>query len=344
LARHGKTEASLACDRYKQNKSRPASAQTDVNTTTLVFPLDLFTHCVEGSLGSRMKAAPEELAVVFVTAILEYLAAEIIELAGNTAMHFVKDNITSQIVRHGISTDPALRELLREYSVPCSSPEEQTACQSWLHRSKDLVQLLSQLPSEEVSSAVKSIEENLHVLDAKVACRDILQAFSEEVEEQEVSNEIRRLSNVITIQSSTLHQFTLAATRNPRVKIVEFSVKAADAAQEAICFRYTSEMVDVATGLPWVKMSATAPASFAGQLWGNESYGAEYTMNMELLNMVKTRVGTTLTDELFVRVLVSVGEAEPGGGIGNIEAEMDAILHDVFGSPDGEEPSKELTL
>lgn len=80
----------------------------------------------------------EDAAVVGASAILEYTAAELIELAGRTTED---SNITGENVRRGYSDDEELTRLLKDYKCPVSSVEQHDALEQWKPLAGSLFQL-----------------------------------------------------------------------------------------------------------------------------------------------------------------------------------------------------------
>jgi len=260
---------------------------------------------------------------------MEYLTAELLELAGNLCKNNLKDNITPSDLKVTLQKDEELGSLLRDYKPSVVSLQQHKALQQWKEKTQELLQIVNQLPPEEISWSIKWIDEQLRVVDATHSCREVLQAFTEEVESEESANEIRRLSTLVIIKDNSCMHENFADQIRTRTKTSSFTMTLAN--NEKVRFDYSNLMCNVKTGEPWIEMKMSGALN--GVLWTNNS-GQEYVLNRELLSSFRASIATTLQDKESVRFLVSIGEAESGGGIGNVEAEMENMIFcGVFGEP-----------
>jgi len=80
----------------------------------LHFPVSrIAKYMKEGRFGNRLgKGAP-----IYLTAVLEYLSAEILELAGNTAKNHNKNRVIPKYVQLAIKNDEELNKLMSNVTI-----------------------------------------------------------------------------------------------------------------------------------------------------------------------------------------------------------------------------------
>lgn len=118
LARHAVSEGSKAVTKYNagaQGGGRPS------NRAGLQFSVSRTGHLIRllgtspSSKGAKLRVG--EGAPVYMAAVLEYLTAEILELAGNAARDYKKHRITARHVLLAIRNDEELNKLFPEHKV-----------------------------------------------------------------------------------------------------------------------------------------------------------------------------------------------------------------------------------
>jgi histone H2A len=88
---------------------------TRSNRAGLKFPVGrVHRHLKKANLKTRIGAG----APVYLAAVLEYLAAEVLELAGNTARDNKRRRITPRHVQLAVRHDNELHELLHDVTIP----------------------------------------------------------------------------------------------------------------------------------------------------------------------------------------------------------------------------------
>jgi histone H2A len=95
----------------KENKVRPKSKSSKAG---LQFPVEkLHKYLKDGRYGNKIgKCAP-----VFVAAVLEYLTAEVLELAGNVARDHKKSRISPRHIMVAVRNDEELNDLLSNITI-----------------------------------------------------------------------------------------------------------------------------------------------------------------------------------------------------------------------------------
>ena len=95
--------------RKSKSKGGSGSAKTRSSRAGLQFPVGrVHRHLRDGRYAARVGAG----APVYAAAVLEYLAAEILELAGNAARDNKRSRITPRHVQLAIRNDEELNKLL----------------------------------------------------------------------------------------------------------------------------------------------------------------------------------------------------------------------------------------
>ncbi|XP_051142180.1 uncharacterized protein LOC127259075 [Andrographis paniculata] len=94
----------------RSSKSRSRSQKAGLN-----FPVGRIERLLrEGNPATRFSAG----APVYLAAVLEYLALEVLELAGDTATQANKTRITPTQIQAAVQTDNELRELFKNATIP----------------------------------------------------------------------------------------------------------------------------------------------------------------------------------------------------------------------------------
>ncbi|KAM3725294.1 Histone H2A-IV [Dirofilaria immitis] len=98
----------------KQNKTRVKNAKSRSDRAGLILPVGRFHRKLrEGYYADRIAVN----ASVYLTAVLEYLVAEILELTGNVASQNKKARISPRHLQIAIRTDEELDKLLSNVTI-----------------------------------------------------------------------------------------------------------------------------------------------------------------------------------------------------------------------------------
>lgn len=95
--------------------------------------------------------------------------------------------------------------------------------------------------------------------------------------------------------------------------------------QKTVLFEYTSLTIAEHSVISMV-MKGSAP--FSGTLWEWNDNAQHYHINHSLLHQLKEALDTQMEDKYFVRFLMTIGEVESGGCVGNLEEELDFMDKD----------------
>ena len=102
-------------DKGKKKKKTAKPRQSKSQRAGLVFPVGRITRYLrKGRYAERLKPT----AAVYQTAVLEYLTAEVLELAGNAARDNKKSRITPRHICLAIRNDEELNKLLGNVTIP----------------------------------------------------------------------------------------------------------------------------------------------------------------------------------------------------------------------------------
>jgi histone H2A len=95
--------------------STKATPQSRSARAGLTFPVGrVHRHLKEGRYADRIGAG----APVFLAAVLEYITAEVIELAGNAARDHKKQRIVPRHIQLAIRNDAELSKVFRDVTIP----------------------------------------------------------------------------------------------------------------------------------------------------------------------------------------------------------------------------------
>ena len=101
---------------FKSRAPRTQKAQSKSSRAGLQFPVGrIESQLRSGRYASRISSD----APVYLAAVLEYMAAEIMELAGNCAQDFKKARITPREIQLAVRNDEELNTLLGSVTIPC---------------------------------------------------------------------------------------------------------------------------------------------------------------------------------------------------------------------------------
>lgn len=117
-------------------------------------------------------------------------------MGGKCAKRNNKKDITAQFIKDSYVLDDEMKALLQDYIPPVINPGQQQAALQWRNKSAELYQLLEQLPVEELSSVIKTLHEELNIVDATASVREAFIAFSEELEDEVKSVEVTTLTQI----------------------------------------------------------------------------------------------------------------------------------------------------
>ena len=97
-----------------RGKSKGVKAQTKSNRAGLQFPVGRISRFLKnGRYAARVGGG----APVYLAAVMEYLAAEILELAGNAARDNKKQRIIPRHIQLAIRNDEELNKLLHDVTI-----------------------------------------------------------------------------------------------------------------------------------------------------------------------------------------------------------------------------------
>ena len=97
-----------------KNKSKKSSSCTQTSRAGLQFPVGrIGRYLRKGRYANRIGSG----APVYMAAVLEYLAAEVLELAGNAARDNKRSRITPRHVQLAVRNDEELNELLGKITI-----------------------------------------------------------------------------------------------------------------------------------------------------------------------------------------------------------------------------------
>ena len=102
IMKHAVSEGTKAVTKYHMSKSGAASARSG-----LTFPVAYFTNLIKNKLHTRVG----KTSGVYLAATMEYLAAEILELAGNAARDMRQSRITPRHILLSVRGDAELDSL-----------------------------------------------------------------------------------------------------------------------------------------------------------------------------------------------------------------------------------------
>lgn len=111
LAKHAVSEGTKAVTKYNSNDSRQKMSRAE--RAGLKFGVGR----IRRHLKANAKANVGEGAPVFLAAVLEYMAAELLELAGNAANDQKRTRITPRNIRTAIGSDAELNKLFHKIVV-----------------------------------------------------------------------------------------------------------------------------------------------------------------------------------------------------------------------------------
>eukprot|EP00298_Acanthocystis_sp_HF-20_P015935 c21324_g1_i1.p1 GENE.c21324_g1_i1~~c21324_g1_i1.p1 ORF type:complete len:132 (-),score=81.02 c21324_g1_i1:106-501(-) len=98
-----------------QKGKRTTKSVTRSNKAGLQFPVGrIHRHLRNGNFADRVGAG----APVYLAAVLEYLSAEVLELAGNAARDNKKNRISPRHIQLAIRNDEELNKLLGHATIP----------------------------------------------------------------------------------------------------------------------------------------------------------------------------------------------------------------------------------
>lgn len=100
----------MHCGRHVKKHRRTLSEQSG-----LQFPVARVRRYLKRSLYKRRVSAA---ACVFLTAIMEYLTAEVLEVAGKVILYKKRDRITPRHILLSVQRDAELNELFKSVTIP----------------------------------------------------------------------------------------------------------------------------------------------------------------------------------------------------------------------------------
>merc|ERR1719263_2097767 len=102
--------------KIEEEKIRGIQLQTKSSKCGLTFPVGRITRFLkEGKYSKRVSIG----AGIFVTAVLEYLTAEIIELAGNACRDNKRKTINPRHLTLAVRNDEELSQMFQDIVIPC---------------------------------------------------------------------------------------------------------------------------------------------------------------------------------------------------------------------------------
>lgn len=111
LAKHAVSEGTKAVTKFVWSREPSSKSRKGLATYSrqagLVFPVALVRSLVSTSCGRQLSTS----AAVYLTAVLEYMTAEVIELSGNVAMEDSAATMTNKHIALGISSDCELEKI-----------------------------------------------------------------------------------------------------------------------------------------------------------------------------------------------------------------------------------------
>jgi histone H2A len=117
LARHAVSEGTKAITKYSTTESGSVSSPKTISKRSgLQFPAGSTVRHLKSCFGGRVQPA----AGVYLAAVLEYITAEIVELAGNATRDHNRVRISNRHIGLGIMQDEELYKLLGGSVVPGS--------------------------------------------------------------------------------------------------------------------------------------------------------------------------------------------------------------------------------
>ena len=110
--KQAKTKKSI--DRKPKNNDEEGKKNTLSKKAGLQFPVArIHSALKKGKYGEHIN----KMASVYLTAVIEYLVAEVLELAGGQAKDFNKNRITPRHIQLAVRSDPELNELLKDVTI-----------------------------------------------------------------------------------------------------------------------------------------------------------------------------------------------------------------------------------
>ena len=101
-------------DRKPKSNDEEGKKNTLSKKAGLQFPVArIHSALKKGKYGEHVN----KMASVYLTAVIEYLVAEVLELAGGQAKDFSKNRITPRHIQLAVRSDPELNELLKDVTI-----------------------------------------------------------------------------------------------------------------------------------------------------------------------------------------------------------------------------------
>jgi len=115
LAKHAVSEGTKAVNMYSSSSSGKYNKRiSKAKRARLQFPPPLLRNALKKESSKRIG----EGASVYFAAVLEYLTAEILELAGNAARDNRRETIKARDIQLAIRNDPELDKMFNKLSIP----------------------------------------------------------------------------------------------------------------------------------------------------------------------------------------------------------------------------------